>query len=281
MKGILALDIDGTLTKEVHSMPHEVAQFLDETQKKGWRLLFITGRNFPWSYSVLKQLSVPYFLAIQNGATLLEMPSRNVLGHIYLQRSVFLELDQISKEEKTDFIIYSGYEFQDICYYRPQNFSPEILTYLNRRKDILKENWVMLDDFSEIKEFASLKYIGKEASIRKIIEKVEQRLNLHMPLNRDPFDQDYFVAQATNPLATKGNVLKNCIALLKPEGPTIAAGDDYNDVSMLELAQIRIVMGDAPKDLLALADVVASPASEMGIIEGIKKAMVLGLLKGE
>ena len=57
------------------------------------------------------------------------------------------------------------------------------------------------------------------------------------------------------------------------EGIVIAAGDDYNDITMLKSADITVVMSTAPTEILALADIVAPPAVEMGIIEGLGKAV--------
>lgn len=277
MKGIIALDIDGTITDQLLTIHPEVVKFLDKIQSEDWLLLFITGRNFPWAYRVLKELKNPYILALQNGAILLQMPNQQIIDRKYLDNSIFSELEKIAEANSTDFIVYSGFEFEDICYFRPQNFSKEQLDYLNKRKKALHEKWVELSDFSELPfhQFASVKFIEKEELNLKIVQQIESRVHLHAPLNRDPFNAAYSVAQITNSLATKGNVLQARINALKWEGAVIAAGDDYNDLSMLKIAKIRVVMANAPKDLLALADVVAPPASMQGIVQGLTYAIQL------
>lgn len=275
MKGIIALDIDGTITKEINFITSEVANFLDDLQKEGWMLLFITGRNFPWAYRVLNHLTKPYILAVQNGAILLEMPSQKILERKYLDTTIFPALEEIGKEFLTDFILFSGYEYDDVCYFRSKNFSEEHLNYLNRRKNALQEVWVDLPDFSDLpfKEFASLKFIEKKERALKIVDRIEGRIHLHAPLNRDPFDSAYSVAQITHPKATKGCCLTGLIEQLKWKGPVIAAGDDRNDKTMLDVANIRVVMADAPKELLAIADVIAPPAEQNGIIQGLTHAI--------
>ena len=74
MKGVIALDIDGTLTDETHQVPNEVAVFLASLVADGWEIVFITGRTFRWVRNALSHLTFPYHLAVQNGAIILKMP---------------------------------------------------------------------------------------------------------------------------------------------------------------------------------------------------------------
>lgn len=282
MKGFLALDIDGTITDDPHHLPQQVATCLVEMHNTGWELIFLTGRNFQWAYSVLKHLSSPYLLALQNGALVLAMPERKILSTCYLDQTVLKPLEAICQEVGTDFIIYSGFEFGDVCYYRPKNFSQKALEYLQYRTELLKENWVAVDNFEHLPtlKFASIKFIEKWDLIQKIVLNVEETLHLHIPLNRDPVDESYFVAQATRAEANKGQVLNKLLAEKSWKGPVIAAGDDASDLSMLKEATIKIAMANAPKELLAIADVIAPPASLNGIVTGLHHALALVKIKG-
>lgn len=275
MKGIIALDIDGTTTDERHAVNKEVIDYLS-VLAKDWSIIFITGRTFLWGYSVLKFFPFHYVLAIQNGAILLEMPSRAILSKKYLSISILEEMEIICRDEPTDFVIYAGYEYDDVCYYRPQCFAPDLLEYLNKRTLFLKENWVCVSSFDElnIQAFPSIKCFGDFESAERIAKKMEDRLSLHAPLIHDPYAEDYYIVQATHQEVSKGFALielQHSLGL--KDKIIIAAGDDNNDRSMLEQADIKIAMATAPDDLLQMADIVAPPASEQGIIVGLKKAL--------
>lgn len=277
MKGIIALDIDGTVTAEAHEVSQEVISYLTQLEKQQWQFIFITGRTFQWAYSSLHALNMPYYLAVQNGAIVFEMPARKIISTCYVDASLLAQMTLIANSLNTDFIIYTGYENNDICYYRLKNFTQSHLTYLLDRAKALHENWQTVEDFEglELPSIASLKFIDKEETILKVIDKVEKELHLHIPLNRDPVNNEYFVAQATNPQATKGNALKSFSDKFNKNLPIIAAGDDYNDLSMLQQADVKIVMGDAPGPLLMEADIIAPPISQLGIIQGLKHAIAL------
>lgn len=277
MKGIIALDIDGTITVEHHTIPLAVANYLTLLATEGWQFIFITGRTFSWGYEILKTLSFPYYFAVQNGAILIEMPWRRVISKKYLDRSIIIMMDEICQDEPSDFVIYAGFEHRDVCYYRPKCFSTDLLNYLKRRITALKEVWIPVDSYDEmlLDSFASIKCFGQNQSAVHLAEKIEEKLGLHVPYIRDPFDESYFVVQATHPKVNKGQALSDFIIKGGQMGAVIAAGDDYNDLPMLEAADIKVVMATAPKELLQLADVIAPPAAEEGIILGLQEAIRL------
>ena len=79
MKGIIALDIDGTLTADIHCIPNEVARYLEHLEFEGWKICLITGRPFSLANHAVEDLTFPFLLAVPNGAVMLEMPERTIL----------------------------------------------------------------------------------------------------------------------------------------------------------------------------------------------------------
>ena len=276
MPGIIALDIDGTLTSNFLPVPNIVISYLRELTYKGWTIIFITGRTFAGSIKLLKHCSFHSYLAVQNGALILEIPSQRILGKRYLDRSIFTEMESICQDGPSDFIIYGGYENDDVCYFRPKKFSRPLLSYLEARLQAFKETWKPLDSYDDMKleSFPSIKCFGLFSEAKKLVEKIETNLGLHVPLIRDPFNEDYYVVQATHPKISKGKALEDLICLLghSPKH-IIVAGDDYNDCSMWDVAHISIVMETAPIDLLGMADIIAPSAEKNGIIIGLESAI--------
>jgi len=277
MFGTIALDIDGTITADSrnHTMTPRMVKYLSELVGRGWKIVFITGRSFQASHKILRQLTFPYYLAVQNGASIIEMPSRQVIAKKYLDRSIFETMENICLDEPTDFIIYAGIEYEDVCYYRPKHFSPKMLTYLQQRIACFKETWHSIESFDEmaLDSFASVKCFGHYDSACVLKSKIENSLGLHVPLIRDPFDEAYYVVQATHAQINKGQALQDLLTIVGWTGKIIAAGDDLNDIPMLACADIKIAMATAPNELLLMADIIAPPASEEGLILGLEQAI--------
>lgn len=273
-QGIIALDIDGTLTADTDLIPYSVQMYLQNWQKRGWAIIFITGRPFQWSFKTLQSLDFPYALAVQNGAYLLEMPSKKILSSRLLNIDILKPIQTLCQQFQTGGVVYAGYAEEDWCYYVPSDFSLEMQDYFKRRNAKLKEKWQALTSFNQlpIKTFASFKCFAKENLALSISQAIESKLDFHAPPNRDPFDRNYFVVQATHNQATKGEALNTFKQLIGCHGPVIAAGDDYNDRSMLMEANVKIVMANAPQDLLNLASIIAPPASQNGLVQGLEEA---------
>lgn len=264
--GLLAIDIDGTLTHEAHRVSPEVIDALERFVSEGWKLYFITGRNFSWAMRVLSHLKAPFYLAVLNGALILEMPASKVMRKTYLSKEDLLELDSLLNDEHRDYLLYSGKEGHDRVYHRKPPSS-----YLQKRALHLNEEWVHVDDFASLPfdDFPTIKWVGKRDRLESIASQVVKEMGWYVPVIRDPVDHDFCLAQASSSQANKGLALE----LLAHHRPVIAVGDDLNDLPMLMLADVKVVMYDAPLALKEIADVIAPSVYQNGLIDGLKDAM--------
>jgi hydroxymethylpyrimidine pyrophosphatase-like HAD family hydrolase len=276
-KGIIALDIDGTITVARHSLEVGINNYLNQLIAEGWQIIFITGRTFAFARPVLSCLEGDYFLAVQNGAALYQMPQERCVKKKYLSSDLLAKLDPLFQNEGRGMLVESGKENGDICYYKPNDFSPEELEYIAFRTEISCEKWIKAESFAElpIEEFAVGKYFAVEKQALKLAEKILKIPDLSVTVIRDPFRPGFHLALINAIDASKGEVLEDLIALSPASLPVIAAGDDYNDVEMLEKGTVKIVMQNGPAELHQLADILAPPAEQQGIIQGLKEAIAL------
>ena len=70
MRGVIALDIDGTITDKDHLISDEVADFFEGLYVNGWTFLFLTGRPLSFAMRTLPKLTFSYYLGVQNGSVL-------------------------------------------------------------------------------------------------------------------------------------------------------------------------------------------------------------------
>ncbi len=273
-RGWIALDIDGTTTADVHSIPKEVVDVLSRLSKQGWKIFFITGRMFTWALGTVSNLPFPFYFATQNGADILEMPSKRLLSRAYLSPSIipFLDREYITIDE--DFIIYTGFEKGDGCYYRPQNFSEAALPYLELLKSFSPTPWIEKEEFAFASDetFPLIKCFGEHGAMLKLNQKLLKHTDIEVSLIRDPLSENFYLNLITDAGASKGTAIER-IRRLKPSNtPLIAAGDDFNDLPMLRQADVKIVMRTAPEELQREADIVAPSAKECGLVPALKEA---------
>lgn len=272
--GWIALDIDGTITDESHHAPPKVIEFLHSLEKKGWELVFITGRTFSFGYRVVKEFDFHYYLAVQNGADILYMPHKDLVARHYLNDKIIPILEDAYRGEKEDFLLYAGYEGGDFCYYRPERYSSKMTKHLQKIMSLSPEPWKAVTnfDFERGLSFPLIKCLGTRESMVRINGILQKHPQISATMIRDPLGEDIYLILVTAKEATKGNALRIVQDVLGDGGPIIAAGDDLNDISMLEAADIKIVMSSAPPEMHSMATILAEHGEEHGIIDALRKA---------
>lgn len=272
-KGTIALDVDGTIASSWRGISLPVINRLTQLAADGWTIAFITGRMCGSVLPALAPLNFPYLLAVQNGAVLLRMPEKEVLDTLGVDCSCFSTLDEISADSPTDYALYTGAHHGDVIYYRPDCYSPEVLTVIKKRMERCEESWVAVETYEPLPltQVASIKFIGSHDIVSPLAKRTVEKLGLHIPVIKDPVSKEHFVAQGTHPDAHKGGALTRLPSW--GQGPVIAAGDDTNDITLLEAATIGIAMGTAPDSLREAADWVAPPVEEDGILAGLDWAL--------
>ncbi|MBS0604323.1 MAG: HAD family phosphatase [Verrucomicrobia bacterium] len=274
--GWIALDLDGTITDSTHRAPKEVVDFLHSLEDKGWEIVFITGRTFSFAYKVVGEFDFPYYLAVQNGADILLMPHKQLVARHYLDDKVIPVLDMAYRGEEEDFLVYAGYEQGDFCYYRPERFSPKLTEHVHKIMALSPEPWKSVKDFDFKKgiSFPLAKCLGAKQAMERINALLQAVPEVSATLIRDPLaEDDVYLNLVTAKQATKGNALRTVKQATGDGGPTIAAGDDLNDISMLEAADIKIVMATAPKEMIPMATIVAEHGQQHGIIAALNQAI--------
>lgn len=276
MKGWIALDIDGTITSHKYSIPLEVVNYLKNLQQSGWKIAIATGRSLVFASTVLAPFDFPYALIVQNGSASLEMPEKKLLCKNYLSTSSIASVEKIFNGVDGNFLVYSGYEKGDFCYYRPDRFSDLHMGYLKHLQTREKEPARPVESFEEIKDCPLIKCFGSKALMLEMAKKLKETRLFEVASIRDPFEPQFHLLLLTASNVSKGSALKEIFRLQGRGERVISAGDDENDESLLRAADIKIAMPHAPDSLKKLADWIAPPVAELGILTALDWAISHG-----
>ena len=273
-KVVLASDIDKTLTDESKHVPDDVISYLAELHKQDWEIVLVTGRTFSYAMMSLEKINFPYYLAVQNGAEVLKMPEKTILFRNFLPKSVAYFMDGIYRNIKEDFLIYSGLEQGDFCYYRTNKFSPHFLEYIEKLKPIASADWVEVEDLADIPQtsFPLIKGLGDLEGL-KLVQKELNHIQLATSsIILDTVHPSLPILLVTHREVDKGLIFKKLKEHCGWNCPTIAAGDDMNDVPLLQSADLGIAMGTAPEELKKVAHIITTSSFEKGVIPALEEA---------
>jgi hydroxymethylpyrimidine pyrophosphatase-like HAD family hydrolase len=201
MKGWIALDIDGTITRDKYSVPDSVVQFLRETAQNGWKIAFATGRAFVFAEPLLKCFDFPFIFIGQNGSIAIE--GQKIIFKRYMKPSVISDFEEAYSGLETDFIVYSGHENRDRCYFRPHRFSKEDRLYVEEIQKREKEPWIAVDQFPLDFDIPLIKCFGRLDVMKKIGGRLLKKGHFQVSLIRDPFHSSY---QSVQRFCSPGNL---------------------------------------------------------------------------
>ncbi len=273
--GWIALDIDGTITLDKYSVPKDVTDYLRKLHVEGWNIALATGRPFAFASMALKGFDFPYTFLPQNGSVALEMPTRKLLFKSYIPASSIPFIEKAYEGFDSDFLIYAGYDLGDFAFWRPKRFSSDEIEYLIDLQTRQNEKWQGVDHFKNlaVDSFPLIKCFGSEKRMGQIAQRLLQSGQFEVAKIRDPFVEGVCILLVTDVHASKGKSLSQVFKIKGRGGLVIAAGDDENDMSLLEIADIKIAMDHAPESLTQVATFIAPPTKEHGIIKALQLAL--------
>lgn len=269
MKGWLAIDVDGTLTHEKYSIPEAVISFLRDLDKDGWKLIVVTGRSYPFAMPSVKKIDFPFILSTQNGSTAWHMPQKELIFERFIEKSAIKIMEKTALGYDLAFIVY-GADYK--CYWKRDDF------YLDYVKKLMDLSMMTFDEVKDGFEtipmdlFPLAKFAGQKERVAKLKKELEKHNLFEMSLIEDPFYQDFHLLLITQKGVTKGSAISE-IVKVHDKKPVIAAGNDENDITMFERADLAIAMEDSPAHVLKGADIIAPSAKKNGIIQGLKSAI--------
>ncbi|MBN1914905.1 MAG: HAD family phosphatase [Parachlamydiales bacterium] len=275
MKGWIALDVDGTLTKEKYSIPLLVTNYLRKLSQE-WFMVILTGRSFSFSSIALQDFDFPYFFCVQNGSAILEMPQKKMIFRQFLSENTIEKIEKAFQGIDGAIVVYSGHERGDFCFWKPNSLSQEYLSYVNELKGRQVEDWHRVDRFDpkHLEQVPMIKCIGLFDQLMILAERLKKEPDMEFSLIQDPFNPKYFLFLVTAKGVNKGSSVEYLVEKYGNRKKIIAAGNDDNDTSLLRIADIKIAMRNSPKHLLKMADFIAPPVEEMGIISALEQAVL-------
>ena len=256
-QGIVALDIDGTILSHNQRPSPLLSATLASMERDGWKIVFATGRTRAWSIHHLEDLPFPFFVAAFNGAILFSYPEKVKIHSIPL----FLK-DMYSVAPYIDRFGVFAYEMdnEERVFVAKEKYSSFLQTHIEKRKIAQNETWTSFSSLNELPavSYASLRFFVMKHEAAFLQQAIEKSSDLSSFVMKDSFDGDVHIVQVTAQGASKGGALRYLCKKYPPLLGTIAAGDDCNDVDLLEGADIGIAVGDAPEELRKIAYTTAS-----------------------
>lgn len=269
-KGIIALDLDGTLLNSKKELSEGNLAALKKAADAGWEIVPTTGRFYGGMPDFIRGLPFVHYAITINGAYVEDLLEGN---EIYTAEMPYKQTIDIMKYLDKLPVIYD-------CYMDNDAFMTEAL---KAKVDEIVENprirkmfYDLRKPVPELKEFLEnrgqdvqkIQFFTKDADLRlHLLEELPKVFENIAVSSSSPQNIEINQAKATKGLALIA--LADYLGLDRSK--TIAMGDGLNDISMLEEAGIGIAMANGCDEALNAADWVTSHCDEDGVAYAIEQ----------
>lgn len=238
MKRIVFCDIDGTLLDSGHQMTPLTRKAIHTLQEKEIMFVIISARSPSGIYPILKENDFQCPIIAYSGALLLD-EKRQVLFHKGMKKNVAKQIIQFAEEKQCD---------MSWCVYAMDDW----IVKNKADERIRKEERIVK---AEARQASIEEVCGEE--INKIlcicnpeaILHIEEQLKNNFPSLSIAKSSDSLLEVMEKGITKAGAIKKVCRLWNIPLQNTVAFGDNYNDVEMLETAGTGFLMGNAPEEL--------------------------------
>lgn len=259
---LIACDLDETLLDSNHNICTENITAITKAAQLGVKFVPATGRGFIGIQSILDQLDLiqkdnQYVISF-NGAAITENKNNKIISFDGVPFSKINELFQFGLKKDVAMHIYTAETFY------VYNLNDDEKTRLDHQKTpyvVLTEPSIEILKDTPI---AKILYQNLDTDYMRSFEKemapiVEGHCDITYSSNR------YMEFNATG--VNKGRAMLNLAKRLniKPE-ETIAVGDNYNDMAMLQMAGLSVAAGNSVDGIKEIADYVCENDNNQGVV---------------
>ena len=262
---LLALDLDGTLTNSKKQItPHTLENLIRAQQEKGLKIILASGRPTYGVAPLANALQLDKFggfILAYNGGEIINWRTHEIMYKNLLDHDVLPYLYECAK--KNDFAIVT-YENEYVLTEKPDDeyvLKEALLNVMKIKK---------VDNFLEAVRhpIAKCLIVGEPTHLAILEKEMQEQLKDRMGVFRS---EPYFLELVPKGIdkARSLSVLLEELELKREE--LMAAGDGFNDLSMVRFAGMGVAMANAQDVVKENADFITLSNDEDGVAYAVEK----------
>jgi len=273
---LLAVDLDGTLLNSEREIPEGNLRAVEAAAQQGVVIAVVTGRRFPSVRRYLELLGRETLVVANSGAIIRRGLEGEILRRSLLPLESALRVIDLADEQGMEPVIHDGPDAEGHLVLRAAARSLSSMErYLHQTSPT--PTWV--SSLRMERAPVQIGFTGGVSEIRRFETALASGLSSsghRASLARTEYpEEDLALLDVLGVEATKSKALEFLASLLGIDlSSTMAVGDNWNDLEMLETAGLGVIMGNADPELRSrgLADTRSN--DESGVAYAIEKYLL-------
>ena len=275
---VLAIDIDGTLLDSRGQLPDVHRDALVDAERRGVAIALVTGRSFHFARPVADLLPVPLTLIVNNGAVVKDKAGVTAMRHVLARDAARAILAATRDHEENVAIVFDRESIDDprhIVYERMDWAQPNRTGYYRKNRAFIAPSDGPLDEALD-DDPIQVMFNGGVTAMRTLAERlrklpVADQITVAIT-EYEP--RDFSLVDVNGAGCSKGSTLARWVASCGwARDEVAAAGDNYNDLQMLDYAGAAFLMGNAADALKSRGYRVMASNDEGGLAQAIRQIL--------
>ena len=259
-------DVDGTLLNSAHRVTPRTAEWIRKLGEMDIPFVIVSARSPSGIYPIMKRNGFRSALIAYSGALIMD-EDRNVLYNRQIPRELAAGIERFFIEKKRSDIRFD----MSWCIYSADDWiSPDRSDPRIAREERIVEAQSREGTVEDLAPGAGVNKFLCICAPGTILE-IEKEVKKNFPEVEAVKSSDILLEIMAKGISKADALERYCAHLGITPQETIAFGDNYNDVGMLEAAGISCVMGNAPETILRRFPLHTADNDHDGIAEALEK----------
>jgi len=267
-KGLFITDFDGTLLRTDRTLDEKDLETLEKLGRMNIVRVIATGRSlYSLNRAVDSSLPIDYII-FSTGAGIMKYPEGNLLRKVDLDPDAVRSTIKTLMDAELNFMVHRP--VPDNHQFAYWSFRTDETDFF-RRIELYKEcSWPLDGDYDGFGAAAQLLAVVSNGRVTELLDSLRNRLpKLTIIRTTSPLDGKSTWIEFFHPEVSKSRAADWLAAQLGIHRKnTLSVGNDYNDLDLLEWADRRYVVDNAPQDLKDRFPVVSSN-NHCGVTEAV------------
>lgn len=256
-------DIDGTLNRQGYYLADDTKALVNEIVDKDIWFTVATGRFLSRTLPIIEELNLKIPAICLVGALAYDNASKRIIKVWPIAKAaaeeVITRLQDLS--HRCHATVYQPKENRCLTAYNLlKSKQPYPMDKVNEL-GLLHDEIVVKDDLRPLLEECQallIDMVGEEELLKQGYDLVKDIPGINVYLHQSPHTPGLWVLDIVAADSGKGNAIRWLKDYMKAD-VSVAFGDNFNDLPMLEAADIGVTMAESPDSLKAVVDLVLPP----------------------
>lgn len=257
---LLALDLDGTIVADLHTIPDRIQTAVKATTERGVHVTIATGRGYSVTDKFVRVLDLTTPIICYQGALIYDPQSGEIIANEGLPLPLAHRLVDLARSHNLALILFLN----------NKAYLENSTTLSQAMLGDIGIPLMVVNDLKQVTTSSPLKGMivlsAKEAGavVAQLRTALGDHLNVFRSLDR--------LIEVTSPNVSKGHALATLADYLNIDrSEVMAIGDQDNDIEMIAWAGVGIAMGNGSTGAKAAADHIAPSISQEGAVWAIER----------